>query len=341
LPWIKGLILLAVVIGLAIAVRSAMNQWDEQSERVQHQLANLDHQIETASGQSLEDLSAKRAAIDKTVPRLSNLSWPGLSLSLLLYACGLVPSAFVLRSALATMGERPRVSTCVASQLIGHVGKYVPGKAMVIVLRAGGLARDGVRPLTATISIFMETFLMMAVGAALSGAIIFWLPVPAWMTWAAALVAITASIPTFPGVLRRIVAKVASTRGEVVQSSEVDVVQSNRFFFVGWGWSLLSWLLIGISFAVLVASIPSARPLPPMLPLIAIATASIGLAMVVGFASLLPGGAGIRELVLTTLLATSVGPAHALLAAIAARLMYIVVESVVATAAWIWLRRHE
>ena len=138
-PLIKVLVMLAVIVGLALAVRSAMTQWDEQAEMVQQQLAALDHEIGKTSGIQRAELSAKRAAIDATVPRLSNLSWRGLSLSMLLYGCGLIPSAFVLRSALMTMGDNPRMSTCVASQLLGHVGKYVPGKAMVIVLRAGAL----------------------------------------------------------------------------------------------------------------------------------------------------------------------------------------------------------
>ena len=339
LPLIKIVIAIVVAIGLLIAVRSSLEQWNEQTASVEQQLTQLDREMAAASGSHREELAVRRSAIEATIPSLANLSWRGMACAALLYACGLVPSGFVLRSALKTMGESPRTSICLASQLLGHVGKYVPGKAMVIVLRAGGLSRDGIRPLTTTICVFMETFLMMAVGAALSGAIIIWLPVPTWMTWAAALVAIVASIPTFPGVLRRIVATVSTTETATVDPRQVDQRQSTSFFFVGWGWSLLSWLLIGASFAVLVSSIPSITPMPPMGSLFAVSTASIGLAMVVGFASLLPGGAGIRELVLTTLLATAVGSAHALLSAIAARLMYIAVEAIVALAAWLWLTR--
>ena len=245
-----------------------------------------------------------------------------------------------LRSALETLGESPRLSTCLASQLLGHLGKYVPGKAMVIVLRAGGLARDGVGPLAATISVFMETLLMMSVGAALSCAIIIGLPVPVWITWAAASVAIAASIPTAPPVLRRIVAKVLPREAKGESMEEVDRNRGHRFFLIGWGCGLISWGLIGLSFAVLISSIPTARVMPTTPWLVAIATSAIGLAMVIGFASLLPGGAGIRELVLTTLLATSVGTAHAMLSAVSARLLFILVESLVASVAWLWLRRQ-
>ncbi|NND99442.1 MAG: hypothetical protein HKN47_19170, partial [Pirellulaceae bacterium] len=40
-----------------------------------------------------------------------------------------------------------------------------------------------------------------------------------------------------------------------------------------------------------------------------------------------------------TILATSIGTAHALLAAIAARIMFIAVEAICAGAAWWWLQR--
>ena len=69
-----------------------------------------------------------------------------------------------------------------------------------------------------------------------------------------------------------------------------------------------------------------------------VCTAAISLAVVIGFASLLPGGAGVRELVVTTVLSVVIGPSHAILAAIAARIMFAVCEAFVALCCWIWLR---
>ena len=60
--------------------------------------------------------------------------------------------------------------------------------------------------------------------------------------------------------------------------------------------------------------------------------------MVIGFASLLPGGAGIRELVVTTVLAVALGATHAILAAIAARILFVVVEGCVALSSTLWLK---
>jgi uncharacterized membrane protein YbhN (UPF0104 family) len=174
---------------------------------------------------------------------------------------------------------------------------------------------------------------MMAVGAAVGGVITWWMPVPRWIAGLAAIAAVAASLPTLPPMMKMVAARVTKVEVENVNSSQL-----NRLFFEGWCWSVLSWLLIGASFTCLLVAIPSSTSLPAPMQLYAIGTAAICLAMVVGFASLLPGGAGVRELVLTTVLGVSIGTAHGLLAAIAARIVFIVVECTLALAASAWLR---
>jgi uncharacterized membrane protein YbhN (UPF0104 family) len=253
----------------------------------------------------------------------------------LVYAIGLVPNGILLHNALHALGQRPRLSTSVAAHLIGHVGKYVPGKAMVIVLRAATLSRDGVAMLPATIGVFLETFMMMAVGAALAALIVIWLPVPQWISLMAIAIAALASLPTLPPLMRVAAARVSKSR---------DVGHDQRIgfglFAVGWMWSSLAWGLIGGSFALLILAVPTAQPLPSLITVYGIATAAISLAVVVGFVSLLPGGAGIRELVLTTILSVSFGPAHGLLAAIAARVVFLVTEVALAAICWLAIRRQ-
>lgn len=332
----KFVIAIVVVIGLLFAANSAMNQWAAETEKIGAEIERIDAEIAGVNGQAREELLQQRERLDASVPRLGNLRWGFIGLAAMLYAAGLVPPGLLLRRALLALGQRPKVSTAIAAQLLGHVGKYVPGKAMVIVLRAGVLARDGVPALLATVSVFLETFLMMAVGAAISGLVVWWLPVPRWIAVTAVIAAVAASLPTLPPLLKLVAAKV--TR---VSVREVDSSIGLFLFAAGWFWSVLSWLLIGASFTAIVAAIPSARELPDIGELYAISTAAIGLAMVVGFASLLPGGAGIRELVLTTILGVALGTTHGLLAAIAARLLFMVVEASLAAVCWCRLKATE
>lgn len=274
-------------------------------------------------------------AIDAEVrPSLADIEWSLIGGGAVLYAAGLLPSAMLLHRAVWTLGGRPKVLTAVAAQIIGHVGKYVPGKAMVLVLRGGVLARDGVGPMTSTISVFLETFLMMAVGAVVAATATMGTPVPQWIVTTAAVTAVLAGVPTLPPVLRRVVA-IVSKRDDSIDPSRI----SWRLFAAGWAWSLLSWLLIGAAFTSIVAAIPSPTPID-WTTLYPIATAAISLALVVGFASLLPGGAGIRELVLAAVLSIAIGPAQGLMAAIAARIVFLTVEAVLSAIVWAWLKHR-
>ncbi len=330
----KWMIMIAVAVGLSLAIRSAIQGWREETEKLQVKIGQLDRSIAaTDDARRREELISQKEGLQASVPRWSNLRWQWIGLAGLLYGAALFPPGMLLHRALRSMGETPRTGTTIAAQLLGHLGKYVPGKAMVVVLRSGALSRDGVRVLPATVSVFMETFLMMAVGAAVAGVVVCWLPVPGWIITLAILVAVAASLPTSPPVLKLVAARVSQSE------KSVGTKESVGLFVAGWFCSLVSWLLIGGSFTALIVAIPSPTELPEAAQLYAIGTAAISMAVVAGFASLLPGGAGVRELVLTTILGVSVGTAHALLAAIAARLLFILVEAILGASAWWWLRR--
>ena len=333
-----------VMVGLAMAARSAIRQWQSERLRIGLAIVEIDRQLEQLEkapdanrldANRRRQLEIQRRSLTASLPRLGNLRWDRIALALFLYAIALVPPAMLLRSALQSLDQRVSRSTAIAAQLIGHAGKYVPGKAMVIVLRATALASDGVTAVPATVSIFLETFLMMAVGASVAALVMVWLPVPTWMAVASIGVALLACLPTLPPILRQIAKRVTKMDGLDARSRI-----NWRLFAAGWGWSLLSWLLVGASFTALIAAMPGPNPLPPAPQLYAIATAAICLAVVAGFASLIPGGAGVRELVLTTILGVSIGPVQGILAAIAARVAYIAVESAMAGASWIYLRHR-
>ena len=53
---------------------------------------------------------------------------------------------------------------------MSHLGKYVPGKAMVVVVRAGMVVPFGARASTAAIATFYETLVMMAAGGLIAAA---------------------------------------------------------------------------------------------------------------------------------------------------------------------------
>ena len=67
--------------------------------------------------------------------RLKDVDFRWLLLSAGLYAFALLPATMVLSRALNALGSQLPLRKVAAAQLIGHLGKYVPGKAMVIIIR--------------------------------------------------------------------------------------------------------------------------------------------------------------------------------------------------------------
>lgn len=332
----KALIAVVVVVGLLLATRSAINQWNDQRAVALERVAELQQTL------SLEDSPGRRVALQaeltraqERVPELSRLRWSLIALAGLLYLLGLIPGGFVLHEAARVMGYRIGLRDAVSAQVVGHLGKYVPGKAMVVVIRAGRLSGLGVPLLAGSVAVFLETLLMMAVGAAVAGGLVFLLPVDRWIAWTALVGGIAATLPTLPAILNVLVRKIGLNRPpdsleNDVRTDSADLLGAIRpdwrFFVMAWTWQITAWILIGAAFACLVESIPGRATDYPASIRLAAAVASIALAMVVGFASLLPGGAGVRELTLALVLSPVVGASQALMAAIMARFLFIGVE---------------
>ena len=89
-----------------------------------------------------------------------------IALAVALYLAGLVACGVfftrVLRASPTPIGYVPAVR----AYLISHLGKYVPGKAMVVVMRVGLVAPYGARPATAAFATLYETLVMMAAAVA-------------------------------------------------------------------------------------------------------------------------------------------------------------------------------
>jgi hypothetical protein len=120
-----------------------------------------------------------------------------------LYVAGLLPCAWVWRRALAAMGHAPPVAQLLRAYFVGHLGKYVPGKALVVVMRAGLLRASGTDIRAATLTVLYETLNMMAVGAALAAGIIAAVVhSQLWLALLAAGLAVVSLAPTTPPVFR-------------------------------------------------------------------------------------------------------------------------------------------
>lgn len=265
---------------------------------------------------------------------LADVRWHWLGLSSLVYAISLLPASLVLQRALAALGQQLNWRYCVAAQLVGHLGKYVPGKAMVIVVRTAVLSRSGTAvPLkTSALAVILETLNLIAAGALLGCLLVLCLPVAGWLQAVSGLLAVGGAVVTHPAVLRLgLTGKLRDNRSRLNWTT--------ADWLVSWGWGLLTWVLAGLAMTLVVLALLPAAADIGLLTLNHWTTAAVSLAFVAGFLSLLPGGLGVREAVLATLVGTVLGPPAALLAAVVARASQLVVECLLAAAAWGWSLR--
>ncbi|MCC9601615.1 flippase-like domain-containing protein [Stieleria sp. JC731] len=333
----KLVIALLVVFGLGLTIKKSIDELAVQRSSLDDQVAIFDDQIaNAASDNERQTLRQKRQQVIEAFPSLANVNWPTIIIAGLVYTLGLATGGLVLREATRLLGYRVTAKDAIAFQTVGHLGKYVPGKAMVVVLRAGRLREQGVPWLAGSTSVFMETIMMMAVGAALAGTLIMFLPVDRWIAWCALLGGIAGAMLSLPPILGRIIRKLGVQRSEEKETDQ-DIAEGSsgrswRFFAAAWFWHLWGWFLIGGAFALIVFSLPGRLPETTSLTLFLASVAAMALAMVLGFASLIPGGAGVRELTLTVILSPVVGPTTALVAAILTRLLFVAVELALAFA---------
>jgi len=92
-----------------------------------------------------------------------NIGW--LFLSGIFYLIALVPAALYWFVALRQLGQKPRFVETLRAYYVGGLGKYVPGKAMVVIMRTAMIRSSTVHTTVAAASVFLETFTMMAVGS--------------------------------------------------------------------------------------------------------------------------------------------------------------------------------
>jgi hypothetical protein len=266
-----------------------------------------------------------------------------LLLSAGLYVLGLgFFAAFWIRL-LRALGQRPAVAAAVRAYYIGHLGKYVPGKAWALVLRTTLVRGPNVRLAVAAQSATYETLTTMATGALLA-ALLFALHLSDGLAkgWMALGLLVLAGIPILPGVFNRLVRRVAAPFLEP-GSAPLPAVRTTTLLrglaITGGG-----WLLLGVS---LWAMLQAVRPTEVVWAWedVARCLAFMSLAYVAGFLMLpAPGGLGVREGILQQLLAlelrASLDPqeaaAQAVVAVLLLRLLWTVAEVVTAAVVY-WL----
>lgn len=327
--------LMLVVWGIGHTVRKASQQLTQQKSQLETEARQLEDQARElpASAEASAERDELLTRVNKLRARSRNF-WQAspywLALSGLAYAAGTMCAGWFWRESLVRLAQPAPLGQTLYAYCLGHLGKYFPGKAMVIILRVGVLAPLGVLKVATTLTVFLETLTMMAVGSAWAALCMVWLQLDRrWTLLALGLMAIT-FLPTLPPLLREVLRR--TQRGIEPHLMNAWLARVDwRLLGRGWTAMTITWLANGCSLACILIASPAAEfSGASWLTIAASSLGACAMAVVLGFVSFLPGGAGVREVVLSTMLAPIVGPVAALASAVWLRIVWLATELVLA-----------
>lgn len=243
-----------------------------------------------------------------------DIAWPWVAASAGLYILGLAPMAFFWRLALHSLGEKPPTMAVVRGYYLGHLGKYVPGKAMVAVLRTGALVQAGCRAGSTVVSVFLETLSFMATGAVLAALLLVASgDAPAKYAWLSVGLALLAGLPITPPIARKLAGRVLAKQQANGDNSDPLAGITWRLTAAGVACSTVAWTVLGLSLWAAVQSVSNVTVSP--FSQLSLWIEAVTLPVVAGFLSLIPGGAVVRDVLQAELLTPTLPKATALLAA--------------------------
>jgi hypothetical protein len=278
---------------------------------------------------------------------ISSCDWLWLFYSGVCYLAGWLPAAWLWWKLLGHGAAGAGWKDVVRAYYCGHPGKYVPGKALALGIRAALLHPFGVRPGTAIVTGILETLLVMGIGLAVGVGLAPVLvdaqvaeQIPAAWRWLsdlsrfgplAGLLMLAVGTGLSPVVLRRLAAR--RNRGTTDSSRMEEIATPARWLPLA-GLSVLpGWALHGLSLlCVLKALNVQDVTVENWLRATGAVSAATSVSFFVLFA---PGGLGVREGILFAILQPVTGGPAAVAGAGLLRLVWLVSEVLLAGILWV------
>lgn len=219
----------------------------------------------------------------------------------ILYLIAFFPAAIFWYLSLTWLGQKPGFFRAINAFYASQLGKYLPGKAMVVIIRSAMVSGEKVKTSIAAVCVFYETLTMMATGAFIASMIIMiWFREHSFYSLLALGAMLVSGLPVLPPFFVRIIHILHIGRNDPNLTESLKSITWRKFLI---GFSLMSilWGVFGISLwaAIHGLGVTSGDFLENMPRYISVTA----LAIVLGFAvPISPGGLGIREAVLSILL---------------------------------------
>jgi uncharacterized membrane protein YbhN (UPF0104 family) len=242
----------------------------------------------------------------------------------LLYLLGIGFSGVYWRRLLGRFGPAPSLLTAERAYYLGHLGKYLPGKAWALFLRASLVQGTGPTPALATMTAFYEVLVTMSASVLLAAVLFAALapPSPAGFDFdslkrivlqsdeahavdrntsvaLSLLLLLPVGLPVVPPIFNRLVHHLSLPFRD--RNTPAPAIPWPAYLeglaLTGWGWVLQAGSLAVVLFAGMEAP-PREVPWAFLGRVVAI----MGASYVAGFVIMLPGGLGVREYFLTLFL---------------------------------------
>ncbi len=282
-----------------------------------------------------------------------------LVLAGIVYVIGWFPSVWFWREAMRRLGGSVSVMAAARAYYCGHLGKYIPGKAMVLVIRGSMVAECGSPMRIGMLTAAYETLVMMgaglALGAALSPQLFASAALPEWLSWLnwiierpviGPIVAVVAGLAALPvaGKLLEKIGRKFVPKSEQSDSKEpgsrpsvnaASTPESNAvagpsidstFLLMGTLVFVVGWMIHGLSLGLTLRAVtPTNFDWSNWL----VWAGAGALATSVGFIAIFaPGGVGIREglIGLALTVQPTIEPGQAVAAALLLRVVWLLTE---------------
>ncbi|WP_158716302.1 lysylphosphatidylglycerol synthase domain-containing protein [Blastococcus sp. Marseille-P5729] len=242
------------------------------------------------------------------------LSWKSMVVTVLAIAASMACSVKVWQHLLEAMGTQIRFGHAAQVNLVGQLGKYLPGSVWAFVLQAQ-LGKQFKIPRARALVALLLAAGMSIVTAGTVGALAAPSLSETWGGWAWLLLLGPLGLVTLaPPLLTRI----ANLAIRAMRRLELDANLRGKHVTLAALWSFGAWIFLGLHIWLLTGSLARQTVGGYVLCM-----AAIALAMAAGFvAFILPSGIGVREAILVAGLSPIASVSQALAIALASRILF-------------------
>ncbi len=260
------------------------------------------------------------------------------------YVSGMLFSSLFWWLSLRSLDQRPDLIKLLWAYFLGHLAKYVPGKALVVLLRTVLVRGPHCRIEVAATTVVYETVVFIAVGALLAALVVLLGgPLGEHLNYYHVAMLLVGAVPLMiPPLFNAIMHRLTAPLRKLPDGKHAPFPRLGmKILTLGVMLQTSCSIMLGVSLSFVILAVRSDIQVWPMLFEL---VAKLAAATVLGFVIPTPAGLGTREWAIMVLLKDQIGLEYAALVALLIRLTWLVTECFVVAILfpihW-WHRRQE